>query len=48
MEWIDGMSATEAGGLGAKLLGRDSLLPVVPFGLEVFDIFGKGFQEAEI
>lgn len=35
-------------GVGAKLLGRDSLLPVVPFGLEVLDIFGKGFQEAEI
>lgn len=34
--------------MGAKLLGRDSLLPVVPFGLEVLDIFGKGFQEAEI
>ncbi len=42
------MSASEVGGMGAKLLARDSLLPVVPFGLEVLDIFGKGFQEAEI
>ena len=31
-----------------ELFGGDGLLPVVPLGLEVLDIFGKGFQEAEI
>jgi hypothetical protein len=33
---------------GHALLGRDGLLPGVPLGLEVLDVFGKGLEEAEI
>ncbi len=33
---------------GDELFGRDGLLPLLPLGLEVLDIFGKRFQEAEI
>ena len=41
--WMDDLMTEED-----ELFGGDGLLPVVPLGLEVLDIFGKGFQEAEI